>query len=287
MANETLEWSTWNNHEVYTWDALEVGPSETLDKFLGVVLVLSTLVGLPANVISFIYFVKRATTNVSLKLYSVVSLIDCITSLLTIAFAKVLFEGRNPGWFGDIHFCKFWAIAFETISQYSIFLVMMISVTRTVTIIKPQYKINKKAVLIALILFPAENLLERVIGTHKSVRDMYGFSIDQPFCWVNSFVQHVRTIYKALEGLKIGVSSLITFLSFIVSIRKLYGGKKAGSMEKIHRASITIALFTFIFLLCNLPFFFNKLIQTISVYVAYPEYPKNDNLPPPPPPKML
>ena len=99
MANES-EWSTWKNHAVFQVDLLGKGFSDGVDKFLGVVLFLCGVIGFPANVVSFIYFIKRITTNISLKLYSVISLTDCITCILIIADAKVLFEKRDPGGLG-------------------------------------------------------------------------------------------------------------------------------------------------------------------------------------------
>ena len=60
-------------------------------------------------------------------------------------------------------------------------------------------------------------------------------------------------------------------------MKTLHGGSKAGSMDKIHQASITITLFTLIsliFLICNIPYFFNEVIHTISVHMAlHHEYP--------------
>ena len=67
MANES-EWSTWKNHEVYEVDLLGDGFSVGVDISLGVVLFLCGLIGFPANVVSFIYFINRTTTNISLKL---------------------------------------------------------------------------------------------------------------------------------------------------------------------------------------------------------------------------
>ena len=273
MVNETSEWSTWDNHAVYTWDALEVGPSKAYDKILGIIIVLCSLIGLPANIISFIHFTKRKTTNISLKLYSVISLTDSIICLLIIAFAKVLFEERDPGWFRNIHFCKFWAIAYEIVSQYSLFLVTMISVTRAITIVKPHYRINTKLVLVALVLYPVEYLLERVIGTHDGVRDTYGYSIDDPVCWVTSQLHYGHIVHQILIAVKVGLASIATVVAFAVSTRKLGRSKNIGSMEKIHRASITITIFTLIFLVCNLPYFFNLFIYGISVHLTFPDYP--------------
>ena len=271
MADE--KWSTWDNHKVWTYDMLQVGPSAPFDKFLGSTLILCTLIGLPGNIISFIYFTKTATANISLKLYSVISFTDSITSLLIIAFAKVLFEGRDPGWFTNIHFCKFWAIAYEMVCQYSLFLVTMISVTRAITIVKPQYRINVTAVKVALILHPVEYLLERVVGTHVGVQDTYGYSIDDPTCWVSSTKRNAHIAHQMLIAFKVGVASVATFIAFAVSVRKLRGHRNVGSTEKIHRASVTITIFTLVFLLCNILYFFNMLVYGISMYVHYPEYP--------------
>ena len=272
MADES-EWSPWTSHTVYTRDLLGEGYSVSVDTFLGVVMVIFSVIGFIGNAVSFIYFINRTTTNISLKLYSVISLTDSITSLLVIAAAKVLFEKRDPGWFRNIHFCKFWAISYEIACQYSLFLVTMISVTRAITIVRPQYRINVTAVKIALILHPLEYLLERVIGTHEAVRDVYGYSIDDPTCWVTSQLKAGHIAHQILIAAKVGVASIATFVAFVASVVKLGGSKKTGSMEKIYRASATITIFTLVFLVCNLPYFLNMLVYGISVYATYPDYP--------------
>ncbi|KAL5271272.1 hypothetical protein ACHWQZ_G001795 [Mnemiopsis leidyi] len=272
MANES-QWSPWNNHQAYTFDFLGVGPSIEVDTFLGVVLVLCGVIGFLANVLSFIYFINRTTTNISLKLYSVISLTDSITCLLIIAVAKVLFEERDPGWFENINFCKFWAISYEIACQYSLFLVTMISVTRAITITRPQFRINVTAVKIALVIHPVEYLLERAVGTHVAVRDVYGFSVDDPTCWVTSQLKSVHIVHQILIAAKVGVASIATFIAFTASIAKLGKSKKTGSMEKIYRASVTIAIFTLVFLVCNLPYFLNMLVYAISMYLTHPDYP--------------
>ena len=107
-----------------------------------------------------------------------------------------------------------------------------------------------------------EYILERVIGIHGAVQEMNGFSIDHPFCWVNSY-KKFRTVFKTLTALKICLASVAIFLAYLVSMKTLHGGSKAGSMDKLHHASITITLFTLIFLICNIPYFFNEVIHTI------------------------
>ena len=277
MADDS-EWSPWTNHRVYTKDFLSQGFSVDVDTFLGVVIVLCGVIGFLGNAVSFIYFINRTTSNISLKLYSVISFTDSITSLLVIAAAKVLFEKRDPGWFWNIHFCKFWAISYEIVCQYSLFLVTLISVTRAITIVRPQYRINVTAVKIALILHPVEYLVERVIGTHQAVQDAYGYSIDDPTCWVTSQSQTGHIIHQILIAAKVGVASIATFIAFAASVAKLGGSKKTGSMEKIYRASVTITMFTLVFLVCNLPYFLNMLVYAISMYATYPAYPPGTTL---------
>lgn len=266
-------WSAWDNHNIWDKVLIQGKPSPVADKTLAIILIICVVVGLPGNAISFAFFIRRKTKNISLSLYSVITVVDCITNLLVIAVAKVLYENRDPGWFRNKHFCKFWAISYEMVTQNSLFLVMMISVTRAISIVRPQYKISRKAVMISIAVYPAEYLLERAFGAHKSIRDIYGFSPDDPICWVNSLSKYGHLIQTLLIAIKVGVPSIITFIAFVLCLNRLYSTKKAGSMDKIYRASLTVALFTLIFLLCNLPYFVGVFLFAIAVNIQHPNYP--------------
>ena len=268
MSNGT----TYNSH-VYMMYRLPEDPSKPGDTFLGTILILCSALGIPGNLLSLSYFLHtKNVKNVSALLYKAICLVDLTTSVFTLPAAHVLFTARRPGLFNNYTFCVTWVVIYEYLQVMSIFLVMLISVTRSVSIVSPARKIPARAVLLAIILYTLLILTERVLGTHQALKYSYAFSPDDPNCWGISEFQGQWPFFlqATLYALRVGLPSIITFLSFVVSCWKLATMKKVGEGASFKRASVTIAWFTGIFLACNLPFFVNVSLLSITVFAGFP-----------------
>ena len=71
-----------------------------------------------------------------------------------------------------------------------------------------------------------------------------------------------------LNPLLILLVSGTVFASFLVTVCTLLKGTRTGNQD-FRRVSITISIFTAVFLLCNLPLFVTELLQNVFTWIEY------------------
>ena len=74
---------------------------------------------------------------------------------------------------------------------------------------------------------------------------------EKPFSYIDQMI-HVLTI---------GFPPIVTTISFIVFVTKIFKKTQVSGMnKKKHQAAVTMAIFTTVFLVCNLPCFLNNIL---------------------------
>ena len=169
------------------------------------------------------------------------------------------------------------------------FLVMMLTASRTIKIVFPFAKVRKTVITISLVLYGLFLLASDVAVAHHGLSFVY--STDTAYCYeYNGSYYHkyadIATVLKMANFrfvLQVGIPPVVIFVSFAISIAKLYilaptivrtpHRKVLGEVKnKKLRASITITLFTGIFLMCNSLFFVIKCLESITYFMdlSYP-----------------
>lgn len=133
------------------------------DALIGSFLSLCLIVGLPGNLISLLYFTSSPKRDFSTLLYILVSGVDICTSVTHLPVTIALFNNRNPGLFEGSVFCVSWFVFFSYLQMMSMFLVMLLSVSRTVTLYYLRYIIKIKHLLIAFLSYTVFIILWRVL----------------------------------------------------------------------------------------------------------------------------
>ena len=237
------------------------------DNMLGVVLVLCLLAGVPGNIIALKYFISRKRDLPTL-LYINISCVDLWTSMAHLPIAVSLFGRRAPLLFDILAVCTGWTVVFRFLQKVSIFLVMLLSVYRTVVIVFPFKDIGKNYILASLWIYYAF-----LIGVDAfSARwDSYKFLSIGPFCVDSPLASAASshkvwvTTLKTLTTIELGLPAIISFFSFVVFAVKLSRpSPNTFQTTRNRKASITVAIFTGIFLACNLPFFILMILNTTS-----------------------
>ena len=257
------------NHVILASPSLEASP--ILDKFLGCLLALCLISGPLSNLLALRYFmVGWRKGSIAKRLYTVICAADTCTCVLHLPVMLVLLVGREPVLFANHTFCAIWSIVFEFQQRFTIFLSMLLSVTRAVAITFPYFNMKERAVFGAIGLF--------VIST--AIQVIVGFALNLSFVYIKDFGYALKTIrdnpksqgqldyllwIDVIYNIEIIGPLLITFFSFLVSVFQLHKNKALtrGNASSKHRASTTIALFTALSLILNLPCF-----VTLACYIV-------------------
>ena len=250
-----------------------------LDYLLGSLLLLCTLVGIPGNVSGIFFFVTKTRRDRVTLLYIVICSVDSVTTLVNLPVAIAMFRGRQPGVFNNYLFCVLWEVLYTILQKLSIFLVLLLSLSRTITILKPFHKIRIVTILCSVVGYVVFLLLIPVLQyVITPLRGKFKYSWDGAYCYYNFQMKFEHVVNLILVGLPpiITFIVLIVFLVRLSNIRRLLRTSRRTRTKDMkswkQQASITITMFTSLFLVCNLPLFINLMHNMTTRFfgVKYP-----------------
>ncbi|KAL5253765.1 hypothetical protein ACHWQZ_G013509 [Mnemiopsis leidyi] len=231
---------------------------------------LCLLVGLPGNCLALSYFIKTKKRNLSTLLYIAACSFDMISSVIHLPLTFNLFNKRQPGLLGNKSFCSVWLVTFGLAQQVSMFVALMISVSRTISIIFPFYKINKNYCVASIIMAVIYHLTWGVITI--TIYDIFRYSYGYGYCEFYSD-KDFNKVYWISHNICTGIPPVLIFLSLVASIIKLRGRSASEESNRAkRRSSLTIIYFSVIFLVCNTVYFLNNVAfnYTMEALKLYP-----------------
>ena len=96
------------------------------------------------------------------------------------------------------------------------------------------------------------------------------FCVDSPLATASESYETWVTVLKTVTAIELGLPAIITFCSFIVcSIKLSRPCANTFQATRIKEASKTVAIFTGVFLSCNLPFFSLMVLNTTTRALGY------------------
>ena len=224
------------------------------------------VIGLPGNCLALRYFLQSKKRTLSNLLYIAACSLDTVSSIIHLPVTLNLLNRRHPGLFGNRHFCRMWYFIVLLVQAISIYVAMLLALTRTIVILFPFYKINKKLVIISII---AAVLYHSTWNTIDMVLQDYVYSYSLGFCTVGPTEANTdfNTLYMINFCLCLGIPPIIVFVSVVVSTARLNTHHLSDASQRRNRqASLTIIYFSTIFLICNSLSFFNNALLTLSLY---------------------
>ena len=235
----------------------------TYDGLLAAGLCLCFLIGFPGNCLSLIFFVRSQKRNLPTVLYTTACCIDMVSCLMHLPVTVNLLNKRNPGLLEDDIFCGFWYITFSCVQFMSMFVVMLLAVTRAIIIIVPFFKIKKKIVFSALV-FAFLYFLSWELA--YILRGKYFYSRALAYCEFDYGDGSIHHLYNTNSFVTIGVIPLIVFVAAAVAIFNLKTRDQVhnDSQKKCRQASMTIICFAVVFLACNFFTFLNVAVVSFS-----------------------
>ena len=259
--------------------------NKTADLIIGTLSGVCMLIGITGNISSTIYFWRRRAGSLPNLLYTVVSVVDICICGLALPVSISLFNDRRPVLFSSYIVCGVWTFLFNLLQRLSMFLVLLVSSTRAIAILFPFYHLKKTVVFTTCVCFGVF-LIE--------LDSVYlGFGVLSFIFWSPAGCCGVGpkyfppgitwTVYIMLLLVMVFAISIAVFVSFVASTVALSKRKKPQNEaffslvtstvavkrktilskvdKKSREVSVTIALFSAVFLICNLPLFIQQLLS--------------------------
>ena len=240
----------------------------TADKMIGAALVLFISVGVPGNIISLLYFWSKRKDSLPNVLLTVLSAVDACTCILTLPIICSLVSDRRPlAFFLNYTICGVWYVPFYFTLRFSQFMVLVVSVTRTLAILAPFYQVNNRAICVGCVVYAGYILTVQNVLLGSGVTKLMYFSSIASCTETNSVIPPDWK-YTALvmnNVVNLSLISVIVFVSFVLSVMALAkeSSNQANAGDIFRRASITITIITAVFLVCNLPMFVAELLGNL------------------------
>ena len=244
---------------------------------LAVILIVFGLVG---NSTSLIYFWQRRKGSIHPKLYVMICSVDILTCLIFLPVLVSLFNNRNPGLFLNPIFCKIWTLAMTLVWKLTMFLVMLVSVTRTLALTYPYYNIRSGFIMLSVVIYAGIICLVDV-GVIAGGWFTAEYKNKEAMCDIRMLDEEKRAphyFYSFLIQTELLLLSAVVFLSFVFGTYRLIKKRRErnsrrskmvlGSREDAMflQVSVTIAIFTAVFLSCHLPVYFLQLSYFLMEY---------------------
>ena len=240
---------------------------KTCDKLLGSVLVICTVIGVSGNATALGYFRSTKRKDLATLLYLAVSCIDICTSIAHFPVTFTLFVERQPLLFSNEAFCGTWFFVSYCLQLLSMFLVMLMTVSRTVASAFPFYEVSTKRVVGAFLLQCLVLVLLIILATVWA-REFF-YATDAAFCDVTMEDTGFALFISIFFTVELAIPPVVIFFSFVICLVKLSKPTpSAASQEYNRQAAVTVTMFTGIFMCCNLPHFTNILLYLIGKLIA-------------------
>ena len=230
------------------------GPDKAADLLVGTVLLVCTLLGVPANLASCYYFSSRAARNANTlffnRVYTVISFVDCLICVLQLPVVQVLFGGASPEsgaytrptsnssslLFNNGAFCSFWSVLWNTLSVQSVVLVAVLSLSRLCLLMYPTKQLSPASAwlvpalsgaLIACVLCTAPILLGYTVAVYFSEYGVCFMMGDSGEFWNSTSSLSMKilsnttipsNLLKQEAILNFAYTVLITFLAVLITV---------------------------------------------------------------------
>ena len=260
---------------------------KTADVMIGALYLVCFTCGLPSNLLSFYFFTRRRfkTMDIPTFLYTLTALNDSLTSILVLNNGVTMFRSRDvwlPG------FCAAQHILFQMTQRMSVFLVAILSITRTYSLVFPLRRIKVVGVQVVSVVFWSLMTCFFVFPPLLSlVQITYHF--EGAYCWAEpipgkNISQTWDTFDNAMDTIGLAFPVVPITVSCIMSTYKILDSRKVkshliarklstntmkrcslASKKSYRKATCTIILVTIFYIISNLPLFINYVLYLITI----------------------
>lgn len=253
--------------------------NQAADIAYGTIFILCFLIGTIGNSISFTFFSSKKR-EISSVIYILITATDILVSIVALPVGISFCSQRQPGFiFGSDFGCESWVCLWYGSISISIFLVLCLSISRTLSLIRPFQKrrvkhLSKTSLTIQLIQITAFQTLKH--SSNSVYYPEFGrcditFS---PFSTASIHLQRaIRILTCVAPAFVVAISS---FISAVSLTKQNTLQTQQGTLHRSRRrATWTILLFASLYGVCNLPFVLDYIIKVYRHYVEERQWNEN------------
>ncbi|KAL5250418.1 hypothetical protein ACHWQZ_G016221 [Mnemiopsis leidyi] len=251
-------------------------PIDALDKVFGIAHALCFIIGLLGNIVLIWYFMTHVRYDLPTILYIMCCVNDLLTASLVLFVAVSFLNKRDAQFFEDATFCKCWALLSRINHRISVFLVMVLSISRTVSLTTPLRMIKRRFALVSIGVWVFLAILYEVVltsaGFYHSVYERRDAFCDMEFGDTANLTALSKKVDVVGTCVTYAAPVTVVMISCLVCVINLKRGVCANNMPHIMRmkqkATVTIIIFTVVFIILNIP----ELVQTVMWFVVVNKY---------------
>ncbi|KAL5263846.1 hypothetical protein ACHWQZ_G005053 [Mnemiopsis leidyi] len=236
------------------------------DTILGDTTLTITAVGLLGNTLLLSYFLcNRAWRRLSDTLYFLISLVDTVILVFHVPVSISLTSLRQPGtWFSTSTGCGVWGVVWNTAMRLSIFVIMVLAVTRMIILVHPFKRIRKPHILVHIGFYFVLEILQASVPFYIGLEYTYVGSIAMCF-WPDyrafQYPSNGFFIWYFHRAIFEFAAPFIVIISCcIVSVVSLYRSKRSQKyspqecrVNNKNNATLTIIILASAYIICNIP----------------------------------
>jgi hypothetical protein len=252
-------------------------PDPTSDQVIAALLALLLLIGLIGNTTALFHFGSNLHRSLPNKLYTAIVCVDLLTCISIIPTIPSLLQARSLSLFSNSSVCWSATVVSRFSSRFSMFLVAVLSVTRGIAIVTPQRirEVRTTTVFLFLSSYAAFLIIiDGVLLGRGWGRPVYRDYLATCMLVFNKTIPENFQLFSLIsDNLELFLTSAIVFISFTFGLAAMRRRGKASLISntdknKISRdVSLTISLFTGLFLVCNLPYLVYYSLQLTMGYI--------------------
>ena len=251
--------------------------NKTADILYGLICGTCFLVGTVGNTISFLSFLSKKR-EISTLIYILTAANDFLISFSVLPVGMCFIRSRQPGFIFDTrHICMIWWYVWEVAVLLSIFFVICLSITRTLSLVRPFMIQSTKFLLISILAYSVLQL-----GVLLGLHSLHGATVTYSPLMARAILTFQLSpeadpgdstwyLLEASTNLTYVAPAVVVAVSCTVSAVSLTRrNKRIQKMqrkvqENRSRATVTILLFALVYGVCNLPLVVMYVFQTYAV----------------------
>lgn len=238
--------------------------SRNLDILFGLMCCLAFLIGSLGNSAAFSFF-KYSKSNVPHSVYKIITMVDFFISVCVLPVGVCYLTNRSPGLlFGNSPLCHIWGYFWNMAGRMSIFLVVVLSTTRTCLVLWPFYVVRLRALIVAIAVYFVFLFLQLLLiqmRLHGSVE--YKATYAECVFYTATDFMH-PALYFIGYTLPFIIPMLVVFAScgctvYAIFVRPRQSDSHTVAQAKSHlRVTVTVLIFTLVYSIFNIPLVFDR-----------------------------